>query len=191
MHWEYLTSAPWSGGVRFVAPARKSAEAAARYRLHGAVPLWTALDSDAAEPGMMMLIPPCASIVGSGWFGSPWLRMQFAHATSDWAAVSLGTVAVVLPLAPLPVVVGTLATDGEPDPGPPQADSPSATPTNAVRSKTLRRDRIEQPSNALNRARRLAPERPTWFVIRSSPSSRLKPCETISTTLEVTRWSQL
>src|ERR1700684_3381447 len=110
MHCEYFTSAPWSGGVRSVAPARRSAEAAPRYPLHGAVPLWTALDNDSAERGMMMLIPPWESIVGSDWFGSPWLRMQFAHSTRDCAAVFFGTVVAVLPSPVAMVVVETLAT---------------------------------------------------------------------------------
>ena len=69
--------------MRSVAPARRAAEAAARYSLQGAVPLCTALESDAVVPGMEMLIPPWASMVGSGWLGSPWLRMQLAHWTSE------------------------------------------------------------------------------------------------------------
>ena len=94
MHSEYCTSEAWSGGVRFRAPARSAAEAPARYALQGAVPLWTALESDpAAIPGMETLIPPWASIVGSGWPGSPWLRMQTAHCTSKPLALPFGGVA--------------------------------------------------------------------------------------------------
>ena len=118
MQWENWTSAAWSGGARSVAPARKAAEAAARYWLQGAVPLWTALESDWARPGMKMLIPPWESMVGSGWPGSPWLRMQLAHSMSDWAALSFGTVVAGVPLWVASVVVETLATGGGPVPSP-------------------------------------------------------------------------
>src|SRR5579863_3995514 len=119
MHGAYCTSAAWSGGVRSVAPARRADDAAARYPLHGAVPLWTALESESAEPGMAMLIPPWESIVGSGWLGSPWLRMQVAHSTSDCAAFVFGAVVAVLVPLVAPMVVETLATGGEPEPVPP------------------------------------------------------------------------
>jgi hypothetical protein len=89
---------------------------------------------------MKMLIPPCASIVGSDWFGSPWLRMQFAHSTSDWAASPFETVLEVLPLLTATVVVETLATEGEPDPVAPHAASPTAAAATAA-SVLSRRER--------------------------------------------------
>src|SRR5665213_3814053 len=95
---------------------------------------------------MKMLIPPCTSIVGSGWFESPWLRMQFAHSTSDWAASFFATVAAVLPpLSALLVVVETLATDGEPDPVVPQADRPNATAATTA-SRTIPCNRTARSS---------------------------------------------
>ena len=66
MHWAYRTSDARSGGVRSFTPARRADDAAARYSLHEAVPLWTALESDCAEPGMAILITLWESIVGSG-----------------------------------------------------------------------------------------------------------------------------
>ena len=48
------------GGVRFRAPARRAAEAAARYALQGAVPLCTALESDAA-------VMPGTTVKGMPW----------------------------------------------------------------------------------------------------------------------------
>ena len=66
-------------------------------------------------------------MVGSGWSGSPCLRMQVAHSTSDWAALSFGTVVTGVPLWVALVVFETLATDGGPGPVPPHAASPRAT----------------------------------------------------------------
>src|SRR6516164_8658095 len=62
-----------------------------------------------------------ASMVGSTWLGSPWLRIQVAHSSSSWVGLPFGRVVVVLPL-PLPLLLDRLATCGEPEP--PHAANP-------------------------------------------------------------------
>ena len=64
---------------------------------------------------------PLASMVGSAWLGSPWLRSQAAHSSTSRVGPLAGCVAGLLPpLVPLPVpgsvLVPRLATCGVLDP---------------------------------------------------------------------------
>src|SRR5579863_4338071 len=113
--------------------ARNELLAAARYWLHGPLPPWTSPDNASEAPmGMVMLIPQCTSMVGSVWSGSPWLRMQAAHATSSPVALPFDLVfaelsPLVPPLVPLVVrvrVVVMFATEGDFEP--PHPASPAA-----------------------------------------------------------------
>ena len=70
-----------------------------------------------------MWMTPLASMVGSTWSGSPWLRMQLAHSSSNWVGLPFGSVVVVLAVA-LPLLLPRLATCGELEP--PHAASPIA-----------------------------------------------------------------
>ena len=84
-----------------------------------------------------MLITPWASMIGSAWLTSPWLRSQSAHSSTSLVALPLGSVGEELPLPvavepplPLPLLVGKLATVWElaalGELEPPHAASPTA-----------------------------------------------------------------
>jgi hypothetical protein len=80
--------------------------------------------------GMVTWITWLASIVGSAWPGSPWLRMQEVHCWSNWAGLPFDPVVAEPPLGGelprlLPLLPPTLATCGVVDP-PPHAASPMA-----------------------------------------------------------------
>ena len=141
MQWENSTSAAWSGGARSVAPARKAAEAAARYWLQGAVPLWTALESDCGAARDKDVDPPMGVDGGVGL-----VRVAVAAHAVGPLDERLGRVVLRhggrgLPLWVASVVVETFATDGGPGPVPPHAASPMATAMTRTASPPARRYR--------------------------------------------------
>src|SRR5580658_9577860 len=96
----YCTSWAWVGGGATGLAARKSFSAASSYWLHG--PLLPCaseeIDVSVTPCGIVILITPYWSIVGSVWLGSPLTRMQVAHASISCVALSpFGGVVVVLP----------------------------------------------------------------------------------------------
>ena len=99
--------------------ARRTFSAASSYWLHGPVLPCTSEDNAWETPcGMVMLITPYWSIVGSVWFGSPLARMQVAHSSISWVGLPACGEVVEVPLPfplppPLLVLVPRLATVGE------------------------------------------------------------------------------
>src|SRR5579872_5868510 len=95
----YCTSWAWVGGGATGLAARKSFSAASSYWLHGPLLPCASEDSSSETPnGMVMLITPYWSIVGSVWLGSPLTRMQAAH--SSISCVALPPFGEVVVLAP-------------------------------------------------------------------------------------------
>src|SRR5580700_3129494 len=99
----YCSSWAWVGGGATGLAARKSFSAASSYGLHG--PLLPCaseeIDVSVTPRGMVMLITPYWSIVGSVWLGSPFTRMHVAHSSINSVALPPFGAVVVLP-APLP-----------------------------------------------------------------------------------------
>src|ERR1700728_155463 len=114
----YCTSWAWVGGGATGLAARKTFSAASSYWLQG--PLLPCaseeIDVSVTPCGMVMLITPYWSMVGSVWSGSPLARMQVAHWSISWVALPPFGVVVVLPPPwppPAVVLVPRLATCGE------------------------------------------------------------------------------
>ncbi|MGD0069577.1 MAG: hypothetical protein ABSB76_39925 [Streptosporangiaceae bacterium] len=159
----YFTSAAWDGAVGGGWPPRNAVEAAIRYApqyVPGPELLWP-FDPDTppgTEGNMTIWITLSASTVGAAWLGSPWLRMQAAHSSSNWVGLLVDPVVVEFPLPspllvelplPVPLLLPKLAT-GEEFAEPPlhAADSRAAPATMAkspVRSDHIRRSLRRPP----------------------------------------------
>ena len=87
---------------------------------------------------MVISMSLLASMVGSDWLGSPWLRMQVAHWSSSWVGLPVGCVVVGPPLLLLLLVPRAATCGGLPEPSP-HAAIPMAAATMTTTSPADRR----------------------------------------------------
>src|SRR5579871_3131866 len=135
MQLTYFRRSAWlsiPSGSETGSSARNATWAAARYWLHAPVTSWASpaawgvpgrvLGPGNRSIGMVTLITPWVSMIGSAWLGSPWLRIQAAHSSTSLVALPCGCGAGDPVSRPLvlarPVLVGRLATCGELEPPP-------------------------------------------------------------------------